>query len=218
MQYALDKPVHASIGREKYQCSISWRNGKFIADEPVKTGGQDLGPDPYTLLLSSLASCTLITLRMYIDRKGWAIDNIEVNANMYQTTEGDKLITTLDRDIKFLSEITEEQRQRLTQIAAACPISKILENQISVRTFTFSDADTEKKRSYTNGEVTIVWKPELCKHSARCGNGLPEVFDIKAKPWINAQGASTEKIIEQVSKCPTGALTTFKNESSSGTK
>lgn len=126
--------MHTSIGREKYQCTISWRNGRFIADEPVKSGGQDLGPDPFTLLLSSLASCTLVTLRMYIERKGWTIDNIEIDANMYQTKEGDKLTTTINRDIKFLSEITEEQKKRLLQIAAACPVSKILENQIEIKT------------------------------------------------------------------------------------
>ena len=79
MQYKLDKPVHGTIGTEKYQCSIEWRNGKFIADEPVTAGGKDTGPDPYTLLLSSLASCTLVTMRMYIDRKGWDISEIAVN-------------------------------------------------------------------------------------------------------------------------------------------
>lgn len=134
MQYMLQNPVHSVIGRDKYQCTISWRNGKFIADEPVKSGGKDLGPDPFTLLLSSLASCTLVTLRMYIDRKGWVIDHIEVESNMYQVKEADKIITTINRDIKFLTEITDEQKKRLLQIAAACPVSKILENQIEVKT------------------------------------------------------------------------------------
>lgn len=134
MQNILENPVHVSIGREKYQCTITWRNGKFIADEPIKAGGLDLGPDPFTLLLSSLASCTLVTLKMYIDRKGWAIDNIEVDTNMFQTKDGDKLVTFINRDIKFLSETTEEQRKRLLQIADACPVSKILTHQIDIKT------------------------------------------------------------------------------------
>lgn len=69
---------------------------------------------------------------------------------------------------------------------------------------------TEKE--YSNGEVTIVWKPDLCIHSANCVRGLPAVFDNRKRPWINAQGASTEEIIEQVKQCPSGALTTYLNK------
>ncbi|RBL90793.1 (4Fe-4S)-binding protein [Chitinophaga flava] len=66
-------------------------------------------------------------------------------------------------------------------------------------------------KTYSNGEVTIVWKPEVCKHSEVCFRGLPEVFDPHAKPWINATGSNTERIIQQVNKCPSGALTYFMN-------
>ncbi|MBP9883695.1 MAG: (4Fe-4S)-binding protein [Chitinophagales bacterium] len=62
-------------------------------------------------------------------------------------------------------------------------------------------------RKYSNGEVTIVWKPDVCIHSAICFKGLPEVFDPRVRPWINAEGASTQQIIDQVKKCPSGALT-----------
>jgi putative redox protein len=58
MKYKLEKPVQGSIAKKKYQCTIEWRNGKFIADEPPSVGGEDTGPDPYTLLLSSLASAS----------------------------------------------------------------------------------------------------------------------------------------------------------------
>lgn len=61
-------------------------------------------------------------------------------------------------------------------------------------------------KEYSNGEVTVVWKPGLCTHSANCARGLREVFNPKARPWINMQGASTEQIREQVAKCPSGAL------------
>ena len=64
---------------------------------------------------------------------------------------------------------------------------------------------------YKNGEVTIVWKPEVCIHSAMCVNGLPGVFNNKARPWINAQGATTEEIVSQVKKCPSGALSYYMN-------
>ena len=67
----------------------------------------------------------------------------------------------------------------------------------------------QKTFNYSNGEVTIVWKPELCIHSGNCARGLPEVFKPKEKPWITPEGATTERIIEQVKKCPSGALSYF---------
>lgn len=66
-------------------------------------------------------------------------------------------------------------------------------------------------KKYTNGEVTIVWKPDLCIHSAICFKGLGEVFDPKKKPWITPEGSTTEKIIMQVKKCPSGALSYYLN-------
>jgi len=207
MQYKLENPVHGTIGTTKYQCTIEWRNGKFIGDEPVKSGGADTGPDPYTLLLSSLATCTLITLRMYIERKGWDIPNIAVNVNMFQTKQGEDTSNFLDRDISFPGAVVDaEQKNRLSEIAQACPISKIIEGNLKVRTFVYHEEDVDKKLKYANDDITVVWKPELCKHSGRCVTQLPKVFDLKAHPWINAKGADTQTIIDQVNKCPTGAL------------
>ncbi|HWB28605.1 MAG TPA: (4Fe-4S)-binding protein [Chitinophagaceae bacterium] len=211
MKYLLDNPVEGHIFTQKYQCTIEWRNGKFVADEPVKSGGLDTGPDPYTLLLSSLATCTLVTLRMYIDRKEWDIPHITVKANMFQTTKDDKLVTVIDRDINFLQQIPDEQRERLTEIAKACPISKILQGEINVRTFAYNDSDDTKKMLYTNGDITVVWKPDVCKHSGRCVTGLPGVFNVNKHPWINMQAASADAIAAQADKCPTGALTWYKN-------
>jgi putative redox protein len=117
MKYKLEKPVLGTIGTDKYQCTIEWRNGKFIADEPESIGGKDTGPDPYTLLLSSLASCKLITLRMYIDRKGWEVDRIAISANMYQETKDELTSTIIDCDILFLSPVNDEQKMQLLEIA-----------------------------------------------------------------------------------------------------
>ncbi len=71
-------------------------------------------------------------------------------------------------------------------------------------------SDVTKK--YTNGEITVVWKPDVCIHSRLCWTQLGEVFDPRVRPWINMDGADTERIVEQVSKCPSGALSYFRND------
>jgi putative redox protein len=206
MKYALEHPIISRIGTEKYKCTVEWRHGKFIADEPESAGGKDLGPDPYTLLLSSLATCTLATLRMYIDHKGWDVPQIAASVNMYFEEKEGKKITVIDRDLNFLTTVTDEQRERLIQIAKACPISKLLEGEIQIRTFAYSENEEKEKHTYTNDDITVVWKPELCRHAARCATQLPTVFNPSAKPWVNMDGATSQEIREQVAKCPTGAL------------
>ena len=67
-------------------------------------------------------------------------------------------------------------------------------------------SDQQQKKNYSNGEVTVIWQPQMCKHSAVCIRGLPQVFDIKKRPWITIDGASSTEIIAQVKKCPSGAL------------
>jgi uncharacterized Fe-S cluster protein YjdI len=72
---------------------------------------------------------------------------------------------------------------------------------------------TEKK--YTNGEITVVWKPDLCTHACYCWRAMPEVFNPNARPWINVNGASQERIIAQVNRCPSKALTWYRNDEGS---
>ena len=68
------------------------------------------------------------------------------------------------------------------------------------------------KKEYTNGEVTVAWQSGNCIHSGNCVRNNPDVFQPKEKPWIKIDGSSTDKIIETVNKCPSGALTFYKNE------
>jgi len=67
-------------------------------------------------------------------------------------------------------------------------------------------------KKYSNGEVTIVWKPNQCIHSAICFNGLGEVFDPQKKPWITPEKSTTDKIVAQVKRCPSGALSYYLNQ------
>ena len=61
-------------------------------------------------------------------------------------------------------------------------------------------------KTYTNGEVTVIWKPSVCIHSENCFHGLSEVFNPNVKPWISPQNSTTDKITNQIKKCPSGAL------------
>ena len=66
-------------------------------------------------------------------------------------------------------------------------------------------------KKYTNGEVTIVWKPGSCIHSKICWTALPAVFNPRERPWIKPEAATTQQMVDQVSKCPSGALSYFMN-------
>ncbi|MFV0377257.1 MAG: (4Fe-4S)-binding protein [Mangrovibacterium sp.] len=61
-------------------------------------------------------------------------------------------------------------------------------------------------KEYSNGEITIVWQPELCTHAGICVKTLPQVYNPKEKPWVKPENASTAELVAQVSKCPSGAL------------
>lgn len=129
----LENDITGTIGTQKYLCTISWRKGSFFMDEPTNIEGQDLGPDPYTALLSSLAACTLSTLRMYIDRKGWDIPEINIAVNMSQENDAE-LTTTISRTISFPATIEEDIKNKLLIIAEKCPVSKILKNKVVINT------------------------------------------------------------------------------------
>lgn len=69
----------------------------------------------------------------------------------------------------------------------------------------------EKIKEYSNGEITVVWKPGTCIHSAKCVGGSPEVFKPKEKPWIQVENATSEALMKTIDTCPSGALSYYKN-------
>lgn len=68
-----------------------------------------------------------------------------------------------------------------------------------------------ERHEYSNGEVTVVWQPKLCIHCGNCARGLPDVFKPKERPWVKIDAATTQEIADQCAKCPSGALTTYRN-------
>lgn len=73
-------------------------------------------------------------------------------------------------------------------------------------------SNDHNNRTYANENITVFWKPALCTHCEACITGLPEVFDLNKRPWINIDGADDKRIVEQVKQCPSGALTHQWNE------
>lgn len=125
--------VKASLGKEKYYTEVVAGENTLITDEPVDKGGGNKGFNPFEILATSLASCTAATLRMYIDRKEWNIDTIHVEVELENFPLTKRAI--FKRDITFEGTILdEEQMKRLRSIADACPVHKILTNDIEVLT------------------------------------------------------------------------------------
>lgn len=136
------KKVIAWIGSTGFTTDIRTGNHTFRADEPISLGGDDFGPNPYDLLLSSLGACTAMTMRMYADRKGWEIEEIKVHlshqkvhskdCNDCDTTSG--YIDKIDREIEILADLDEKQLAKLIEIADKCPVHRTLHNEVKVIT------------------------------------------------------------------------------------
>ncbi|WP_375181185.1 OsmC family protein [Chryseobacterium sp.] len=125
--------VKASLGTEKYYTEVVAGENTLITDEPVDKGGGNKGFNPFEILATSLASCTAATLRMYIDRKEWNVEkiNVEVELENFPLTKR----AVFKRDISFEgTNLDDEQLKRLHAIADACPIHKILTNDIEILT------------------------------------------------------------------------------------
>lgn len=124
------REVTASLKGAPYRTELTARGITAIADEPLDHGGEDAGLRPHELLLSALASCTAITLRMYAERKGWDVGGITVHATLDRTKDGRAVDSRIHLELAFSKEVSAEQRERLLQIAGACPVHRTLESPI----------------------------------------------------------------------------------------
>lgn len=121
--------VHVQSGHGPYAQTVSVRHHQFTADESPELGGEDAGPNPGELLLSALGACVAITIKMYARRKGWALDDVAVDVSG-STQDG---VYVIERKLTFTGALSDEERQRLTEIAGRCPVSKRLAGPIEIR-------------------------------------------------------------------------------------
>ena len=112
----------------KFQHDIEIRDHEVHADEPEANGGDDSAPSPQELLAASLASCTAITIEMYAKRKGWDIGDVSVDVDYEPAQRGSP--TKFKMVMNLPKELPEDQRERLTQIAAKCPVHRTLEGEV----------------------------------------------------------------------------------------
>lgn len=122
----------AELG-EKYQVEIQTGDHRLTADEPVRLGGSGSGPAPYELLLSSLAACTAITLRMYAERKGLALEGVSIDLRFVRDRE-DKENARIDRIITVTGALSDAERARLADIAERTPVTLTLKSGVGIRT------------------------------------------------------------------------------------
>ncbi len=124
-----------------YLQRILARSHVFGADEPASVGGSDLGPTPYELLLAGLGACTSMTLRMYASRKEWPLESVRVtlrhdrvHAKDIEDSERETgTVDVIDKDVELEGALSEEQRERLLEIAGRCPVHRTLLNEIKIR-------------------------------------------------------------------------------------
>jgi putative redox protein len=107
---------------------IEVRGHRLVADEQEGVGGEDEGPSPLELLAASLASCTAITMQMYAENKGWDIGDVSVGVDYAPAHKGAP--TSFEMIIDLPKELPEDQRTRLLQIAAKCPVHRTLEGEV----------------------------------------------------------------------------------------
>ena len=113
----------------------------FITDEPVEAGGDDAGPDPYTLLLAALGTCISMTVTLYARRKGWPLEGVIVRLRQNRIhaadcTECSKsaegYVHRIQRKVSFEGNLSEEQHARLQEIAHKCPVHKTFTSRIVI--------------------------------------------------------------------------------------
>jgi putative redox protein len=126
---------------ENLRNEVSYGEGfTFVTDEPVGAGGEDAGPDPYTLLLAALGSCISMTATLYARRKGWPLTRVTVKlrqkrvhaADCEECQTDETFIHRIERSISFEGDLTEEQLARLIEIAHKCPLHKTLTSKIII--------------------------------------------------------------------------------------
>ncbi len=122
------KAVARRVGSGGFKHHVEVGGHKLTSDEPTGAGGTDAGPNPQELLAASLASCSAITMEMYAKRKGWDVGDVIVEVDYEPAQRGSP--TRFQMAVRLPKELPEEQRDKLMQIVAKCPVHRTLEGEV----------------------------------------------------------------------------------------
>jgi len=134
--------VHVSEGNSKFLREVTSDDHAWLADEPKRAGGDNLGPDPYEHLLAALGTCTSMTIRMYANHKQWPLESVDVQvehsrehaADCEHCDDKNARVDVLSRSIRLEGALDESQRKRLLEIADRCPVHRTLEGELRIDT------------------------------------------------------------------------------------
>ena len=124
--------VVSENGLGRYQQAVQAGQHALIADEPVSVGGADAGPAPFDFIMSGLGACTSMTLRMYAERKSLPLKRVSVALSHDKVEIDGVMRDRIHRDITLEGELSDEQRQRLLEIANKCPVHRALSQSIQL--------------------------------------------------------------------------------------
>lgn len=120
-------------GESSYSVNIMVSGHAIKGDEPVAFGGGNLGPAPYDLLLAALGECTAMTVRWYAKQQNWPLTKVEVNISHQKIDK----IDSFEKHVIIHGELlSEEQRKKLVDVAAKCPVQRTLQSDVVIHTLT----------------------------------------------------------------------------------
>ena len=122
--------AHATISTVDYATDIATGHHRLTADEGAELGGKDAGPAPYDLLTSALGACTVITLRMYAERKQWPVAAVHADIRFVRQDK----VESIDRTLRIDGAVDEEQKKRMADIAERTPVTLTLKRSMEIRT------------------------------------------------------------------------------------
>ena len=129
---------HLNLIEDNFTTSIQTKNHSLIADEPASVGGDDFGPSPYELLNAGLAACTVMTLKLYAERKKWDLKEVYVyvshsrkhSDDLNLDVEKPKYLDHISKKLEFVGDLDDAQKQRLMEIASRCPVHKTIASEV----------------------------------------------------------------------------------------